>query len=56
MTYFRAKDPDDAMKLIAEHPDFVLMCGSTDVAVGLKKQKNTKGIIDISALNELRYI
>ena len=56
MTYFRAKDPDDAMKLIAEHPDFLLMCGSTDVAVGLKKQKNTKGIIDISALNELRYI
>jgi len=54
--YLRAKDLDDAMKLIAEHPDFLLMCGSTDVAVGLKKQKPVNGIIDISALNELQYI
>ena len=37
--YFRAKDIDDAMNLIAEHPDFLLMCGSTDVAVQLKKPK-----------------
>ena len=56
MMYLRAKDLDDAMKLIAEHPDFLLMCGSTDVAVELKKQKNVNGIIDISTLNELQYI
>ena len=54
--YFRAKDIDDAMKLIAEHPDFLLMCGSTDVAVQLKKPKSVNRIIDISALNELQYI
>ncbi len=56
MMYLRAKDLDDAMKLISEHPDFLLMCGSTDVAVGLKKQKTVNGIIDISTLNELQYI
>jgi CO/xanthine dehydrogenase FAD-binding subunit len=56
MMYFRAKDLDDAMKLIAEHPDFLLMCGSTDVAVQLKKPKAVNRIIDISALNELQYI
>ena len=56
MMYFRAKDLDNAMKLITEHPDFLLMCGSTDVAVQLKKQKTVNGIIDISALNELQYI
>ncbi len=56
MIYHRAKNLDDAMKLIAEHPDFLLMCGSTDVAVGLKKQKSVNGIIDIHALTELQGI
>lgn len=56
MMYLRAKDLDDAMKLIAEHSDFLLMCGSTDVAVQLKNKKNVNGIIDISVLNELQYI
>ncbi|MEA3373061.1 MAG: FAD binding domain-containing protein [Campylobacterota bacterium] len=56
MTYLRAKDLDDAMKLIAEHPGFLLLGGSTDVAVGLKKQKTVNGIIDISALSELQYV
>jgi len=56
MMYYRAKDLDDAMKLIAAHPDFLLMCGSTDVAVELKKPKTVSKIIDISTLNELRYI
>jgi len=54
--YLRAKDLDDAMQLITEHPDFLLICGSTDVAVQLKNQKPVNGIIDISALNELQYI
>jgi CO/xanthine dehydrogenase FAD-binding subunit len=56
MMYFRAKDLDDAMKLISEHPDFLLMCGSTDIAVQLKKPKAVNRIIDISTLNELQYI
>lgn len=56
MMYFRAKDIDHAMMLIAEHPDFILICGSTDVAVQLKKPKAVNRLIDISTLNELRYI
>ena len=56
MMYFRAIDIDDAMKLIAEHPDFLLMCGSTDIAVQLKKPKAVNRIIDISALHELQSI
>ena len=56
MIYHRAEDLDDAMMLIYKHPDFVLLCGSTDVAVVLEKQTTVKGIIDISALNELHYI
>ena len=56
MIYLRAENIDNAMKLIAEHPDFLLMCGSTDVAVGLKNKKPVNGIIDIGTLNELQYI
>ena len=56
MIYFKAKDSGDAMKLMAAHPDFLLMCGSTDMAAGLKKEKKGTGIIDIATLDELRYI
>lgn len=56
MTYHRAEHLDDAMNLIHKHPDFVLLCGSTDVAVQLKKPKNVNGLIDISALTELQSI
>jgi len=56
MTYHRAEHLDDAMMLIHKHPDFVLLCGSTDVAVQLKKPKTVNGLIDISALTELQSI
>jgi len=56
MKYHYAESLEDALALAATHPDFLLMCGSTDVAVTLKKQKTVKGIIDINALDELRYI
>ncbi|MEA1953575.1 MAG: FAD binding domain-containing protein [Campylobacterota bacterium] len=56
MMYIRAKDFDNTMKLIAEYPDFLIMCGNTDIALQLKKQKTVNGIIDISSLNELHYI
>jgi len=44
------------MQLLSEHPDLLLMCGNTDVAVRLKKQKEIGGIIDISHLDEFCYI
>ena len=56
MIYHNAQSLEDALEWAATHPDFLLMCGSTDVAVTLKKQKTVKGIIDINALDELRYI
>ena len=56
MIYLKAKDLDTALQLITEHPDFLLICGSTDAAIQLKKQKNIQGIIDISTLDDLQYI
>lgn len=56
MTYHRAEHLDDALNLIHQHPDFLLLCGSTDVAVQLNDQKTVKGLIDIGGLNELRAI
>jgi CO/xanthine dehydrogenase FAD-binding subunit len=54
--YYRANNTDHAIALLSEYPDFLLMCGSTDVTVTLKKQKEIQGLIDISHLDELRYI
>ena len=56
MMYHRAKHLDDAMELIHKYPDSILLCGSTDVAVQLTKQKTVNGLIDISALTELQSI
>jgi len=56
MIYHRAKNLDDALMLIDQHPDFALLCGSTDVAQLLKKQKSVNGIIDIHTLTELQGI
>ncbi|KYJ85807.1 FAD binding domain-containing protein [Sulfurovum riftiae] len=57
MKYYRPEDINGAKKLLSDHPDFLLLCGSTDVAVALKKQKKeVNGIIDIGLLDELRYI
>ena len=55
MICHRAKDLDDALMLIESHPDYMVLCGSTDAAVRLKK-KSVSGIIDIHTLDELRYI
>jgi CO/xanthine dehydrogenase FAD-binding subunit len=52
---YRAKDLDDALMLVESHPDYMVLCGSTDAAVVLKK-KSVSGIIDIHGLSELRYI
>lgn len=56
MIYHRAEHLDDALNLIHQHPDFLLLCGSTDVAVQLTDQKTVPGLIDIGGLNELRSI
>ncbi len=56
MTYYRAENTDHAKRLISEHPHALLMCGSTDVAVMLKKNKEVKSIIDLSALDALKHI
>ncbi len=56
MIYYSVKNLDDAFEQVSSNPDFLLMCGSTDVAVMLKKHKDIKGIIDINLLQELRYI
>jgi len=55
MICHRAKDLDDALMLVESHPDYMVLCGSTDAAAGLKK-KSVSGIIDIHTLDELRYI
>jgi len=54
--YLGAEDLDHAMKLIAAHPDFVVLGGSTDVAVKIKKQSSMAGMIDIASLQELHVI
>jgi len=56
MIYHRAENLADALNLIHQHPDFLLLCGSTDVAVQLNGQKTVKGLIDIGSLNELRTV
>ena len=56
MTYHRAADKADALRLISEYPEFLLMCGSTDMAAILKKKHTVKGIIDLGRLRELAYI
>ncbi|WP_345976153.1 FAD binding domain-containing protein [Sulfurimonas sp. HSL3-7] len=56
MIYHRAEHLDDALNLIHQHPDFLLLCGSTDVAVQLSDQNTVQGLIDIGGLSELRAI
>lgn len=56
MMYLRAKSIEEALELIAVHPDFIVLSGSTDIAVGLKDRKGISGFIDISALRELRMV
>jgi len=56
MIYHRAEDLDDALELIHQHPGYLLLCGSTDVAVQLNDQNPVQGLIDIGGLNALRSI
>ena len=56
MRYYRAKNRAEALRLIKEYPHFLLLCGSTDITVNLKKKHPVEGLIDISKVEELRFI
>ncbi|MEA3522961.1 MAG: FAD binding domain-containing protein [Campylobacterota bacterium] len=56
MTYTKAKNLDEALTLMGSYSEPILICGSTDIALQLKKKKNESHLIDISALDELAYI
>jgi CO/xanthine dehydrogenase FAD-binding subunit len=56
MTYYRPKDLDEALTLLERHPDFLLLCGSTDAVLQLEHRPETGGIIDLHALEGLRAI
>jgi CO/xanthine dehydrogenase FAD-binding subunit len=56
MNYVRAENLEGAMRLLQEHPGYLLLCGSTDAVLQLRNAPDTGGIIDIHALSELRGI
>ncbi len=56
MTYMKAKNLNDALRLITTYPDAILISGSTDMTLQLKTKKSSSAIIDISTLDELSYI
>jgi len=56
MNYVRAETLEEALLLLERHPDYLLLCGSTDAALRLEKAPRLSGIIDIHALEELRSI
>ena len=56
MRYLKPENREEALRMLSEHPDFLLLCGSTDMALRLKREKGVKGLIDIGGLHTLKEI
>lgn len=54
--YVRPDTLDQALEARAEHPDFMLLAGGTDLLVGADKQPEPAGIIDVFGLAPLSSI
>jgi xanthine dehydrogenase small subunit len=56
-TYFQPATLSEALKLKAEHPDAILISGSTDIALRVtKKHELLREIIDLSHIAEMKEI
>jgi len=56
-TYHRAQSINDALKILASHPEAHLVAGGTDVLVKLRHHnKQLRHLVDIHGLKELFYI
>lgn len=51
--YIRPTSLQQALDARAEHPDFVILCGGTDLLVAGNKQDHPRGIIDLFGLPKL---
>ena len=54
MNYLRATNLGEATALLAQYPEALLLCGSTDAA--LRLAADTATLIDIHALEELKGV
>lgn len=51
--YIRPASLDEALSARAEHPDYMILCGGTDLLVAGNKQDHPPGIIDLFGLPKL---
>jgi CO/xanthine dehydrogenase FAD-binding subunit len=51
--YIRPATLEEALRARAEHPDFMVLCGGTDLLVAANKQPEPRGMIDIFGLAPL---
>ena len=55
MIYLKPKTEKEMLSFVNQYKDFFIFCGGTDLTLKLKKQP-LAGVIDISSLNQYRYI
>jgi len=55
--YFQPRTLTEALKLLKQYPDFLVLCGATDVALRVTKRHEVlKQVLDLSAIDELKAI
>lgn len=51
--YLRPRSLDDALRARAEHPDYIILAGGTDLMVGASHREEPAGVIDVFGLAPL---